>query len=52
MKIPQSIVVIDPVSSARRYGTEITKKGFRSVALVTREQIPWNARQIAQLRWV
>ncbi|QHF47664.1 hypothetical protein PspS35_29140 [Pseudomonas sp. S35] len=40
MKTLQSIVVIDPVSSARRYGTEITKKGFRSVALVTRDRFP------------
>jgi biotin carboxylase len=40
MKMLQSIVVIDPVSSARRYGTEITKKGFRSVALVTRDRFP------------
>lgn len=40
MKALQSIVVIDPVSSARRYGTEIIKKGFRSVALVTRDRFP------------
>jgi biotin carboxylase len=36
----QSIVVIDPVSSARRYGSEISKKGFNSVALITRDRFP------------
>lgn len=35
-----SIVVIDPVSSARRYGTEIRKKGYKSIALITRNKFP------------
>ena len=35
-----SIVVIDPVSSGRRYGLEISKKGFRSIALTTRDRFP------------
>lgn len=35
-----SIVVIDPVSSARRYGLEISKKGFHSIALTTRDRFP------------
>lgn len=35
-----SIVVIDPVSSARRYGTEIKKKGYKSIALITRDKFP------------
>ncbi|WP_342654634.1 ATP-grasp domain-containing protein [Pseudomonas sp. F3-2] len=35
-----SIVVIDPVSSARRYGVEIRKKGYKSIALITRKQYP------------
>lgn len=35
-----AIVVIDPVSSGRRYGSEITKKGFRSIALTTRDRFP------------
>lgn len=37
-----SIVVIDPVSSGRRYGLEISKKGFRSIALTTRDRFPGN----------
>lgn len=32
-----SIVVIDPISSARRYGAEIRKKGYKSIALITRK---------------
>jgi biotin carboxylase len=37
---PPSIVVIDPVSSGRRYGLEISKKGFHSIALTTRDRFP------------
>ncbi|WP_338523020.1 ATP-grasp domain-containing protein [Pseudomonas batumici] len=36
----QSIVVIDPISSGRLYGSEISKKGFHSVALTTRDTFP------------
>jgi biotin carboxylase len=35
-----SIVVIDPVSSGRRYGREIGEKGFHSIALTTRDRFP------------
>ncbi|KFF83317.1 ATP-grasp domain-containing protein [Pseudomonas syringae] len=35
-----AIVVIDPVSSGRRYGLEILQKGYTSVALVTRTKFP------------
>lgn len=35
-----SIVVIDPVSSARRYSNEIRKKGYKSIALITRKKFP------------
>lgn len=35
-----SIVVIDPVSSGRRYGREIGEKGFHSIALITRDRFP------------
>ena len=41
MKTPAaSIVVIDPVSSGRRYGREIGEKGFHSIALTTRDRFP------------
>jgi biotin carboxylase len=35
-----AIVVIDPLSSGRRYGCEIGEKGYRSIALTTRDKFP------------
>ncbi|MNJ20378.1 hypothetical protein D3C77_147110 [compost metagenome] len=32
-----SVIVIDPISSGRRYGEEIRRKGFHALALVTRK---------------
>ncbi|MBI6943879.1 ATP-grasp domain-containing protein [Pseudomonas putida] len=36
----QTVVVIDPISSARRYGHDIRHKGYHALALVTRRQFP------------
>ncbi len=36
----QTVVVIDPISSGRRYGLNIRNKGYRALALVTRKQFP------------
>jgi len=36
----QTVVVIDPISSARRYGHDIRHKGYHALALVTRKQFP------------
>jgi biotin carboxylase len=36
----QTVVVIDPISSGRRYGRDIRHKGYYALALVTRKQFP------------
>lgn len=36
----QTVVVIDPISSGRRYGEDIRRKGYHALALVTRERFP------------
>lgn len=36
----QTVVVIDPISSGRRYGQDIRHKGYYALALVTRKQFP------------
>lgn len=36
----QTVVVIDPISSGRRYGQDIRQKGYHALALVTRKQFP------------
>ncbi|QXH51086.1 ATP-grasp domain-containing protein [Pseudomonas fakonensis] len=36
----QTVVVIDPISSGRRYGQDIRKKGYHALALITRKQFP------------
>lgn len=36
----QTVVVIDPISSGRRYGQDIRHKGYHALALVTRKRFP------------
>ncbi|EKT4567000.1 ATP-grasp domain-containing protein [Pseudomonas putida] len=36
----QTVVVIDPISSGRRYGQDIRHKGYHAVALLTRKRFP------------
>ncbi|WP_409489129.1 ATP-grasp domain-containing protein [Pseudomonas promysalinigenes] len=36
----QTVVVIDPISSGRRYGQDIRQKGYHALAMVTRKQFP------------
>lgn len=36
----ETVVVVDPISSGRRYGQDIRHKGYQALALVTRKQFP------------
>lgn len=36
----KTVVVIDPISSGRRYGQDIRRKGYHALALVTRKRFP------------
>ena len=42
----KTVVVIDPISSGRRYGQDIRRKGFHALALVTRKQFPGRLRKL------